>query len=228
MAPCKANLARFDVVFVNGVWNYNTLAAHQALAGTDVPWAIFTHGMLDPYFKQQYPLKHLKKALYWHTKLAKVFRDANAVLFTCEEEKLLARQSFSRYKVREQVVAYGTYGPNCDTAAASEEFLLRWPDLRGKRLAISLGRIHPKKGTDVLIESFAATLATDPAWHLAIVGPDQIGWQKGPRSAGGKTRHRLAHHLDRQPRGHPQMGSIFRVRSLRDAFAPGELRHRRS
>jgi glycosyltransferase involved in cell wall biosynthesis len=173
----RANLSRFDVVFVNGVWNYNTLAAHRALAGTDIPWAIFTHGMLDPYFKKRFPLKHLKKSLYWHTLLGKVFRDAHAVLFTCEEEKILARQSFSRYNVREAVVPYGTFGPNCDTAAASEAFLARWPGLRGKRLAISLGRIHPKKGTDILIEAFAGTLAKDAAWHLVIVGPDQIGWQ---------------------------------------------------
>jgi glycosyltransferase involved in cell wall biosynthesis len=50
--------------------------------------------------------------------------------------------------------------------------------LAGKRLAISLGRIHPKKGTDMLIEAFAATLAKDPQWHLVLAGPDQIGWQK--------------------------------------------------
>jgi glycosyltransferase involved in cell wall biosynthesis len=174
----KANVSRFDVVFVNGVWNYNTLAAHRALAGTCIPWAIFTHGMLDPYFKKQFPMKHLKKLLYWHSSLSKAFRDANEILFTCEEEKILARQSFSRYKVREAVVPYGTFGPKCDTAAASEEFLTRWPELRGKRLAISLGRIHPKKATDILIEAFAATLAKDPAWQLVIVGPDQIGWQK--------------------------------------------------
>jgi glycosyltransferase involved in cell wall biosynthesis len=174
----KANVHRFDVVFVNGVWNYNTLAAHRALAGTDIPWAIFTHGMLDPYFKQRFPLKHVKKLMYWHTLLSKVFRDAYQVLFTSEEEKLLARQSFSRYNVHEAVVPYGTFGPSCDTAAASEEFLARWPDLRGKRLAICLGRIHPKKGTDLLIEAFAPTLAKDPAWHLVIAGPDRIGWQQ--------------------------------------------------
>jgi glycosyltransferase involved in cell wall biosynthesis len=174
----KANLSRFDVVFVNGVWNYNTLAAHRALAGTDIPWAIFTHGMLDPYFKRRFPLKHVKKSIYWHTLLGKAFHDANAVMFTCEEEKILARQSFSRYHPREAVVPYGTFGPGCDVAAASEEFLARWPELRGKRLAISLGRIHPKKGTDILIEAFAATLAKDAAWRLVIVGPDQIGWQK--------------------------------------------------
>ena len=60
----------------------------------------------------------------------------------------------------------------------AEEFLARWPDLRGKRLAVSLGRIHPKKGTDLLIQAFAGTLARDPSWHLAIAGPDQVGWQK--------------------------------------------------
>jgi glycosyltransferase involved in cell wall biosynthesis len=174
----KANVSRFDVVFVNGVWNYNTLAAHRALAGTDIPWAIFAHGMLDPYFKKRFPLKHLKKALYWHTLLTKVFRDAYEVLFTCEEEKILARQSFTRYKVREVVVPYGTFGPNCDIAVAREEFLARWPELRNKRLAISLGRIHPKKGTDILIEAFAGTLAADPAWQLVIAGPDKVGWQK--------------------------------------------------
>jgi glycosyltransferase involved in cell wall biosynthesis len=174
----KQNLSRFDLVFVNGVWNYNTLAAHRALVGTDIPWAIFTHGMLDPYFKQQFPLKHIKKSIYWYLSLGKVLRDASAVLFTCEEEKLLARQSFARYKVNEIVVPYGTYGPDCDTAVAAEDFLTQFPELRGKRLAISLGRIHPKKGTDILIESFAATLAKDPAWHLVIAGPDKVGWQK--------------------------------------------------
>jgi len=45
-------------------------------------------------------------------------------------------------------------------------------------LALSLGRIHPKKATDILIKSFAQTLATDKEWHLVIAGPDRIGWQK--------------------------------------------------
>jgi glycosyltransferase involved in cell wall biosynthesis len=91
---------------------------------------------------------------------------------------MLARQSFSRYKVREAVVPFGTFGPSCDLSAAAEEFLAQWPDLRGRRVALSLGRIHPKKSTDILIQSFAATLERDPEWQLVIAGPDQIGWQK--------------------------------------------------
>jgi glycosyltransferase involved in cell wall biosynthesis len=173
----KANVARFDLVVINGIWNYNTVAAYRALAGTGIPYAVFTHGMLDPYFKQRYPLKHLKKTIYWHLILRKIMCKAATVFFTCEEEKILARQSFSGYKVHETIVPYGTSGPSCDIAAAGEEFLARWPHLRGKRLALSLGRIHPKKATDILIEAYAATLAKNPDWHLVIAGPDQIGWQ---------------------------------------------------
>jgi glycosyltransferase involved in cell wall biosynthesis len=76
------------------------------------------------------------------------------------------------------VVPYGILGPECDTAAAADEFLTQWPELRGKRVAISMGRIHPKKGTDLLIEAFAASLAKDAAWRLVIAGPDGLGWQK--------------------------------------------------
>ena len=174
----KENLSGYDVVFINCIWQYNTLAAYLALAKTNTPYAVFTHGMLDPYFKKRYPLKHVKKLIYWHLFLRRILRNATTVLFTCEEEKILARQSFPRYRVRETIVPYGTFGPDCDTAVAAEEFLCRWPVLRGKRVAISMGRIHPKKGTDILIEAFAGTLAKDPNWHLVIAGPDQVGLQK--------------------------------------------------
>ena len=97
----KANLSRFDVVFVDGIWQYNLYAAHRALAGTKIPWAIFTHGMLDPYFKKRYPLKHIKKSIYWHASWGRSCAMHSAVLFTCEEEKILARLSFSPYRVRE-------------------------------------------------------------------------------------------------------------------------------
>ena len=174
----KTNVSRYDVVLIDGIWQYPAFVAHQAAVRAKVPFAVFTHGMLDPRFKRRFPLKHVKKSIYWHCFLQRILRDATAVLFTCEEEKILARQSFSRYRVSEVVVPYGTFGPDCNLVVAAEEFLGKWPILRGKRLAICLGRIHPTKGTDLLIQAFANTLARDPAWHLVIAGPDQVGLQK--------------------------------------------------
>lgn len=174
----RTNLPRFDLAIINGVWQYNAVAAYRGLAETGIPYAVFTHGMLDPYFKRNFPAKHLKKTIYWYVFLKRILCNANTVLFTSEEEKLLARESFPGYRVRETVVPYGSFGPKCDLDAAADEFHSRWPELGGKRLALSLGRIHPKKGTDLLIKAFAATLAKDPQWHLVLAGPDQIGWQK--------------------------------------------------
>jgi len=174
----RANAHRYDAVVVHGIWQYPAVAVHRALAGTGVPYAVITHGMLDPYFKHRYPFKHIKKMIYWRLILKRIMQDANTVFFTCADEMLLARQSFSHYRVRETVMPFGTFGPDCELAAAREEFLERWPHLRGKRLALYAGRIHPKKGTNILIKAFAATLAKDPAWHLVIAGPDQIGWRK--------------------------------------------------
>ncbi len=173
----KENLSRYDVVVINCIWQYNTVAAYLALAGSGIPYAVFPHGMLDPYFKINFPLKHVKKIIYWHLILERILRNATSVFFTCEEEMILARQSFSPYRVHEMLMPYGTFGPDCDLTAAAEEFLCRWPHLRGKRLALFLGRIHPKKGTDLLIKAFHGVLAKDAAWHLVIAGPDPDGWK---------------------------------------------------
>jgi glycosyltransferase involved in cell wall biosynthesis len=173
----RQNHRNYDCVIVNGIWQYPSYACWRALRGTHTPYLVFTHGMLDPWFKHHYPLKHLKKWLYWPWAEQRVLRDAWAVLFTSEEERNLAEQSFWLYKVNPIVVGYGTRIPDFNLEKAREDFLAEYPQLRDKRLSIFMGRIHPKKGCDLLIEAFSKTLAKDPDWHLLMVGPDQVGWQ---------------------------------------------------
>lgn len=173
----RANAARFDLVIVNGLWQYPGFAVRRALWGTGTPYFVYTHGMLDPWFKRAYPLKHLKKGLYWPWGEYRVLRDAKAVLFTCEEEKLLARQSFGLYQANEEVVSLGTAGPVGDPDAQREAFLSAFPVLRGRRVLLFLGRLHVKKGCDLLIEAFARVASSDPSLSLVMAGPDQTGWQ---------------------------------------------------
>jgi len=172
----KEHAKHYDAVIVNGLWQYNGLGTWLALADSEVPYYVFTHGMLDPWFKRTYPLKHLKKWIYWPWAEYRVLRDATAVIFTSEEERLLARQSFWLYRCKEAVTAYGTSVPPTDSNRLQELFLNQHPALRGKRLFLFLSRIHEKKGCDLLIQAFAQIAFGNPDLHLVMAGPDQTGW----------------------------------------------------
>ena len=163
----KERRASFDAVVVHGIWQYHSFAVWRTLHGTSTPYFVFPHGMLDPWFKRTYPLKHLKKLLYWPWAEYRVLRDAAAVLFTSEEERRLARESFSRYRCREVVVNYGTAAPEVDLAEAREDFLKVFPQLRDESFLLFLGRLHEKKGIEELIRACAAV----PVGRLVIAGP---------------------------------------------------------
>jgi glycosyltransferase involved in cell wall biosynthesis len=170
------NAPKFDAIVVNGLWQYHAFGAWRALHTMKMPYFVFTHGMLDPWFKRTYPLKHLKKWLYWPWADYRLLRDARAVLFTCEEERILARQSFWLYSAKEAVINYGTKTPPADADRLRGLFLEKFAHLNGKRSLLFLGRIHEKKGCDLLIEAFAKVCERHEDLHLVMAGPDHTGW----------------------------------------------------
>jgi glycosyltransferase involved in cell wall biosynthesis len=169
----RAHAPEFDAVIVDGIWQYTSLAAWRALRADPTPYFVFVHGMLDPWFRRAYPLKHVKKILYWLLAEHRVLRDARAVLFTGEEERRLARDSFRPYRAREVVTGYGIAAPDVDLEAAKEAFLAASPALRGRRLLLYLGRIHEKKGCDLLIDAFARAARDRKDIHLVMAGPGE-------------------------------------------------------
>ncbi len=165
---------RFDCAIVNGIWQYHSFAAWRRYADSPIPYYVLPQGMLDPWFKRAYPLKHVKKWLYWPWAEYRVLRDARAVIFTAEEERLEARKSFWLYRCREKIAPLGVEMPDFDLASAREDFFNSFPQLRGQRCLLFLGRLHEKKGCELLIEAFAALRnsgGADQSLHLVLAGP---------------------------------------------------------
>ncbi len=173
----RANRARFDGVIVHGLWTYPSYAAWRALSGR-VPYVVFAHGMLDPYFKRAFPLKHMKKWLYWLFPQFWILRSAYRVLFTTAVERDLARKSFWLHRWTPLVVPLGAARFQPATEASHEAFYALCPEVRNRHYLLYLGRIDPKKGCDLLVQAFAQCAARDPELHLVVAGPDPSRWKR--------------------------------------------------
>ena len=168
---------RYDAVVLHGLWNFSSYGSWRALRKCSTPYFIFPHGMMDPWFRDRYPLKHAAKQVFWTLFEGNVLRDAKAVLFTCEEECARARGVFKGPSYRERVVLFGTADPEGDPALQKTAFASAFPALSNRRFILFLSRIHPKKGCDLLMQAFG-NLAPElpPNLDLLIAGPDQVGW----------------------------------------------------
>ena len=167
--------AEHDAWVVHGLWQYHGLAVRQAARCLGRPYFVVPHGMLDPWFKRRYPFKHMKKWLYWPWAEYRVLRDARTVLFTSEEEQAAAPASFWLYRARTAVVGLGLALDASAQTSTAAAFLQAYPALDGRRLVLFLGRLHPKKGADLLLQAFAQVAAGDDTLALVMAGPDHAG-----------------------------------------------------
>lgn len=174
----RANANRFDVVVLHGLWNYSSVGSWRVLRKHRTPYFVFVHGMLSPWFRDRFPIKHLAKQAFWSLLEGRVVRDARYALFTTEEERTQARNAFRGYQhYKERIISYGTSGPVGNETSQRGAVLAALPDLAGRRFLLFVGRLHEVKGCDLLIQAFAQSLNhIPPDADLVIAGPDQTGW----------------------------------------------------
>lgn len=174
------NAHRYDAAIVHGLWNHASASGGRALSRAGLPYVVFAHGMMDPWFRTAYPTKHLAKQIYWWLWQGRVLSKAKAVLFTAEDEQKLAKGEFLGHAYKGQVIAYGASSADIDeTANGPSAFRAAVPSLGLSPYLLFISRIHPKKGVDILIEAFSAISADQPDLHLVVAGPDQSGLVAG-------------------------------------------------
>ena len=163
-----ANFSRFDVVIVHGLWLYHGFAVRKAInkyqkninlsgSGKVPKLFVMPHGMLDPYFQKAAgrKLKAIRNWVYWKLVEGKVVNDADGILFTCEEELLLARTTFKPYSPKKELnIGYGIASPAAYSPEMKKAFLKKCPEIKNEPFLLFLSRIHEKKGVELLIKAF--------------------------------------------------------------------------
>jgi glycosyltransferase involved in cell wall biosynthesis len=180
-----SHLADYNRIIVHGLWQYQTLAVYQAYRAVAKGIAklyVMPHGMLDPYFQRakDRKIKAIRNIVFWNLIERKLVNNADAVLFTCDVEKERASESFSRYNPKEEIVSgLGVERPPLFEKSMTTAFYKRCPDIKNRRYFLFLGRIHPKKGVDLMIRSYMKLRSSEHDLPLLIIAGPGLESQYG-------------------------------------------------
>lgn len=187
----KQHLAEYDAILAHGLWQYQTYAVYKAwtaLKGKKPRLFVMPHGMLDPYFQRARGrrLKAIRNQLFWKGIENKLINTADGLLFTCETEKLLAREPFKPYRPHQElVVGLGIEPPPPFVPAMQQAF----EEKTGTPLSscwLYISRLHEKKGVDLLLKAYRQLKSEGHSLPpLVIAGP-------GLDTAYGKEMQALA------------------------------------
>jgi glycosyltransferase involved in cell wall biosynthesis len=166
----RKNLPRYDGIVLHTPWLYPNWVFAQEAARMRIPYACFPHGMVEPWpVYKQGPWKALKKALYWQTRERWIWARAKCIFFTTAREMDRARATFTISHRSLIVIPYGVDVITRKIELPENRSLTQADD---RQIALFLGRLHPKKNVELLIEAWAAA-KTPGCWHLVIAGPGE-------------------------------------------------------
>lgn len=168
---CARSLVRFDLVILHGMWTYANWVVSRECRAVGVPYVYFPHGMLDLWsVNDQGFWKRIKKTAYWYWREREVMAGSKAVFFTAQRELQNAQKTFALPAAHPLlVVPYGMAPMSADVQGSPREDILQSPETK---VALFLGRVHPKKRPDLLIRGWGAA-AVPSRWRLIIAGPGE-------------------------------------------------------
>lgn len=164
----EQQIARTSGVHIHGLWQEHCALAAGLARKIRKPYLISAHGMLQPWALQQ---KRWKKFLY-SMLVERRNLDGAACLHALTNREGDDYRRFGLYNP----VAVIPNGVEIPAGADSAAFFREYPQLAGKRITLFLGRLHFKKGLDLLCQAWKNAGRPADA-HLVLAGPDFEGTQ---------------------------------------------------
>jgi glycosyltransferase involved in cell wall biosynthesis len=159
----KLNLNNYDLVSIETIWSFSNYFIVKACKKYNIPYVITTHGMLHP---EALKVSSFKKKIAKNSILKSLFKNAIAFHALNSHEK----QMIEKYDIKTKIFIIGN-GINLPYLA--NNYLFNGHELYGsfinKNYCLYLGRLHPIKGVDRLIEAWTK-MNYNNNWHLVIAG----------------------------------------------------------
>ncbi len=207
-----------DIVHIHTVWEYPTYAASSVCRKMGKPYILRPCGMLDKWSLLQ---SRWKKMIYFHLFANTIIKNAAAIHFTSKaesENSMLCDNARGRF-----TLPLGLLPSAYQDLPEQEMFFNRYPELKGRRLILFLGRLHHKKQPEIAIKSFHRLCAGDPSIHLVIAGSGDSGYidtlKQLVRQLGIEGRVTFTGMLDRKAvREAYRAADLFILPSLQENF----------
>ena len=163
----EASVRAAEVVHLHGLWQAHTRRGARAARAARVPYLIAAHGMAEPWALRH---KRWKKRVYLALVEARNLRRASCL-------HALSRPEIGHLR------KIAPWTPICfipngvdlapfDDLPPRAELEAECPELAGKFVLLFFGRVHVKKGLDLLAEALGQVAPAHPELHLLIAGTD--------------------------------------------------------
>ncbi len=161
----RSRLSCHDVCTIHGTFTYIDIACSTECTRARIPYFVFTHGAFEPWALEH---KHRKKAAYLSVAERIVYRRASGI-FVCNsaEHRWFAEHGLGN---RTHILQWGFDAIDTESPLSASEFASRYPQLNQQPYVLFMARIHPKKGLDLLLRSFALLADRFPGWTLVVAG----------------------------------------------------------
>ena len=160
-------LQQFDLIHLHGVWEPLIYSVAGLAEKLGKPYVISLHGMLDPWSLSQ---KRLKKTIALRLRYKRMLNHAAFVQYSNLDELRLTESL--HLKPPAKIVPNGVFLEELDPLPESGTFRAEHPEFADAKLILFLGRLHFKKGLDILADAFAIVSREFPDAHLVVAGPD--------------------------------------------------------
>jgi len=163
----KQNVPKFDLVLIHSMYQLTSTVAAHYCRKFQVPYVLRPHGIMNPYLARR--RRWLLKWAYIQLFEKRNFNFAAAVQYSSRMEDEMARY-FMSVKSPSLLIPEGVGLDNFAKLPRRGSFRARYPKVAGKSLILYLGRIHQKKGLELLVEAFSRVAASRDDAHLVLAG----------------------------------------------------------